>query len=201
MMITRILDYTLQKAYLVFCIAFVAISVVSIVRAEPPAPREPAAAPMPAKAKKKATRITAETSDYDSERNLVVFEGNVVMENPQMRLKCDVLEIQLNDGAKGPAAAAAGGIKSGVATGYVEIVTENAEGGEVVAHARRADFDALSQIVMLSDFPQLQDGKQLVKGTTPESRIFLNADGKHRTKGPTEITIIGGANTIPNLPK
>lgn len=199
-MITKILDSTIGQAHLVFCVAFIGISIHALA-AEPPLPKDPVAEPIAKKSKSDSTQITAETSSFDSKRNLVVFEGNVVMTNPEMRMNCDLLEVNLIKNSGGPASAAAGGIQSGVARGYVVIKTKNAKGGEVVAHARRADFESAGQSVVLSDHPVLQDGKQLVEGTSSETRIFLTSDGKHRVTGSSIVTIVDTANSTLNLPK
>ncbi|MEM7010528.1 MAG: LptA/OstA family protein [Verrucomicrobiota bacterium] len=188
-MIAKTLDYIIRQAPLIFCVGFLAATALAF-------------ADLPTSGSgKKQTRISANQSNYNSERNTVQFSKDVTLVNPQMKLTCDELDVKMLREANGPAAAATGAIQSAIAKGFVVIHATTAAGKKIIAHAKRADYDALTQTVVLSGQPRLQDGAQLVEGTAPESKITLTGEGEHSTNGPTKVTIDSPQSKSLNLPR
>ncbi len=160
----------------------------------------------------KPTRITAGRAEFDAKTNVVTFEDNVELDHIEFRLTCDVLVAELSNPDKaakvGGAAAdmgnpqaaaarvAAGGLKSATAIGYVVIEKLTPEGSQV-AKSRKTVYDATSQIVTLSEYPVLDDGKNLVRGKEAWTRIILSPDGKYRVDGPATFELVTADNQLP----
>tara|TARA_R110002096_G_scaffold200639_9_gene384700 strand:- start:12498 stop:13097 length:600 start_codon:yes stop_codon:yes gene_type:complete len=143
----------------------------------------------PSEGSQSTTKIVAEHSNFDSGENLVLFETDVVFSNASMTMKCDTLEVELNPD-RNEGVGAAGSIKTANASGFVVIETENQEGDPVIATARNAIYDTARDMVVLSNFPKIQDNGQEVIGTSLDTRIFLSKDGKYRVEGPNRTTIL-----------
>ena len=165
-----------------------------------PPPKQVKPNPMPHSAGNGAsmTRITADESQFDANANVVTFEGNVELDHPEFDLTCDTLEVQMpkKEGADGAGGgnpteeAASGGIDKAIARGYVVIEKLKPDGTLQVAIARRAVYDATTGNIVLTDFPQLQDGTNLIKGKTEATRIYLRPDsGEYDVKGPANYLL------------
>ncbi len=177
-----------------------------------PTPVDPVVKPIPRPSLDPATttRITAEQATFNANTNLVTFEDNVELDHPEFDLTCDILEAELKnqDGAEGEAApvpptqqAASGGIERATATGYVVIEKLTPDGETQVAKARKAVYESATGNVVLMIFPQLQDGKNLIKGTSERTRIFLRPNGEHHVEGPAEFVFVTPGDSNPlNLP-
>ncbi|RFC46108.1 MAG: Lipopolysaccharide export system protein LptA [Verrucomicrobia bacterium] len=160
----------------------------------------------------KPTRITAGRAEFDAKTNVVTFEDNVELDHVEFRLTCDILVAELNNpdkaaqvgGAgkddKNPQAAAArvavGGLKSATATGYVVIEKLTPEGSQV-AKSRKTVYDVTTGIVTLSEYPVLDDGKNLVRGKEAWTRILLSPDGKYKVDGPATFELVTSDNQLP----
>lgn len=160
----------------------------------------------------KPTRITAGRAEFDAKTNVVTFEDNVELDHVEFRLTCDILVAELNNpdkaaqvGAPGkdeknPQAAAArvaaGGLKSATATGYVVIEKLTPEGSQV-AKSRKTVYDVTTGIVTLSEYPVLDDGKNLVRGKEAWTRILLSPDGKYKVDGPATFELVTSDNQLP----
>lgn len=142
------------------------------------------------------TSISAENTSFDSGSNFVTFEDSVRLENASMTLTCDVLEVEMNRGQRAATLSSPSNIKVAVAKGYVVIHTENDRGKPVTATARHARYETESDIVVLTNFPKIQDGAQEVVGTSPDTKIFLSNDGHYRVEGPNRTTIL--QNNLPS---
>ena len=142
------------------------------------------------------TRITADESQFDANSNIVTFEGNVELDNHDFDLTCDTLEVYMPKKEEGQVAAnpaedaAKGGIDKAIARGYVVIEKLKPDGTLQVAIARRAVYDAVTGNIVLTDFPQLQDGPNLIKGKTEATRIYLRPNsGEYDVKGPANYIL------------
>jgi lipopolysaccharide export system protein LptA len=166
----------------------------------------------------KPTRITAGFAAFDANTNKVTFEENVELDHVEFKLTCDVLVAELNSTekdekggksatppgeakaqAEGPQAAAArvsaGGLRRAKATGYVVIEKLTPEGSQV-AKSRMTEYDAETGIVTLSEYPVLDDGKNLVKGKEAWTKILMSPDGKYEVKGPATFELVTSANQL-----
>ena len=153
------------------------------------------------------TKITAEFAKFDANTNVVTFEEDVELCHNQFDLKCQVLVAELKPGKEGAppdpnmakAQAAAGGIRKATAKGFVIIQKMSADGKVQVAKSREAVYDAETEDVILSDYPQLQDGPNLILGVENTTKIFLRKNGKYEVRGRHECEIVpekGGLNSL-----
>ncbi len=142
------------------------------------------------------TTIEAEEAYFNTDRNEVMFQGNVVLSHPQFDMSCDILEVLLKgDGNKGgamPGQMAADGIERAIAKGYVQIEKMAPDGKVQVAKSRLAVYNSMSQELVLSDYPSLQRGKDLIVGLSETTKIHLRADGSHRVDGPSKVIVDQG---------
>ncbi len=178
-----------------------------------PAPTNPVATPIPRPNldPSRITRITAEQAEFDANTNLVTFEDNVELDHPEFDLTCDILEAELKkqSGTGEESAesqtqrAASGGIERATASGYVVIEKLTPEGKTQVAKARRAVYESATGNVVLMIFPQMQDGENLIKGTSEATRIFLRPNGKYNVEGPAEFKLVtpGDSNPLKLKPR
>jgi lipopolysaccharide export system protein LptA len=160
----------------------------------------------------KPTRITAGRAEFDANTNVVTFEDNVELDHIEFRLTCDILIAELSNPEKAakagdpdkdkgnPQAAAArvaaGGLKSATATGYVVIEKLTPEGSQV-AKSRKTVYDVTTGMVTLSEYPVLDDGKNLVRGKEAWTRILLSPDGKYQVDGPATYELVTSNNQLP----
>lgn len=178
-----------------------------------PKPTDPVVKPIP-RPNQDPTRITkiiAEQAEFDANTNLVTFEDNVELDHPEFDLTCDILEAELKkqegtgeDKVVAPTqTAASGGIERATASGYVVIEKLTPDGKTQVAKARRAVYESATGNVVLMVFPQMQDGQNLIKGTSEATRIFLRPNGKYTVEGPAEITLVtpGDSNPLKLKPR
>jgi lipopolysaccharide export system protein LptA len=157
------------------------------------------------------TRITAESSSFDTTSNVVTFEGNVELDHPEFDMTCDILVAELHsaaaDAAGKPGESGLGrqgtvsGIRTATASGYVVIEKLTPEGRQV-AKSRKTVYDAATGIVTLSDFPVLDDGKNLVRGREAWTKILLSPDGKYKVDGPATFELVTPDNQLkPGRPR
>lgn len=165
-----------------------------------PVPKDPVVAPIPRPDVQadQVTRITAQFARFDANTNVVTFEEDVELSHQEFDLSCQVLIAELKPGKDGSqpdptmakAQAAAGGIRRAIAKGYVIIQKISADGKIQVAKSREAIYDAESGDVVLSDFPQLQDGNNLISGAAQTTKIYLRRNGKYEVKGLAEYELV-----------
>jgi len=165
-----------------------------------PLPSDPVVEPIPRPEiePEQVTRITAEFARFDANTNVVTFEENVELDHHEFDLSCQILvaELKPDENGKKPdanaakARASAGGIRRAEAKGFVIIEKISPEGKIQVAKSRHAVYDAESGDVILSDFPQLQDGNSLISGSTQTTKIYLRRNGKYEVKGLAEYEIV-----------
>lgn len=139
-------------------------------------------------ADKNHMRIRARESEMDNNRGIITFLGNVLIDHPDFDIKCDKLEIHLNEGATtgGASGGSTGGsFKRAIASGgMVEIRRVSPDGELQVALARRADYNGSTKDIILSGGPpSIQAGEKLVETNSHDSQIIMRGNGKYEVKG------------------
>jgi lipopolysaccharide export system protein LptA len=119
----------------------------------------------PAEGDEEVTIITADKLTADYKQHYALFEGNVVVTDPQMQLTSDKLTVAFDANNK---------IKSIKAEGKVNIRQT-----DKVAKAEEAIYDIDSGKVVLSGKPRVMRGKDMLEGETitmfrNESRILVH---------------------------
>jgi lipopolysaccharide export system protein LptA len=104
------------------------------------------------------TVIKSERLTYDYKRSIAVFDGNVVVRDPRMRIQSDSLTVLMNPD---------GSIKSATAVGRVHLRQE-----EKVGTCDKAIYLALTGEVMLCGHAKLDRGEDSVQGNL--ITFFLN---------------------------
>ena len=126
-----------------------------------------------------STTISSDTMNIDLAKNLAVFTGNVVVDDPQMNIKCHKMLVYLEDAKKEQASekdkVAAGDernkeISKIICIGDVLIVRkpeskEDEAKGEQKAIAGKADYDLKSGKILLTDKPVIMRGDDKLTGT------------------------------------
>lgn len=107
------------------------------------------------------TVITSEYLTFDYKRSIAVFEGNVVVEDPQIRIESDKMNVLFNEDNS---------VKSMTALGNVHL-----RQGDKTATCRRAVYLAGTGEVMLMGKAVLRDPKGLAEG---EKIRYLIDEGK-----------------------
>lgn len=172
-----------------------------------PQPKDPIKIPIPRPnlGDDQKTTIEAEEAYFDTDKNEVMFQGNVVLNHPEFDLSCDILEVKLrgdaNKAAAMPGQVAATGIDQAIAKGYVQIEKIAPDGKVQVAKSRLAVYNSNSGDVVLSDYPSLQSGKDLISGLSETTKIFLRADGTHSVDGKHRVTMTQSGNSLQFKPR
>jgi Uncharacterized protein conserved in bacteria len=138
------------------------------------------------------TEITAKKeATFDNNSSVAVFEGSVVVKDPQFNLFCDKLTVNLNKDRKG--------IETAVAEGNVTIVQENKnDKGETVksvGRAGHATFTPSTGDIELRENPSIQQGINNHISTEPGTIMILNQEGRLKTQGGSRTIIIDATET------
>lgn len=133
------------------------------------------------------TEITSKKeATFDNNTSIAIFEGSVVVKDPQFNLFCDKLTVNLNKDRKG--------IETAVAEGNVTIVQENTndKGDPVksIGRAGHATFTPATGDIELRDNPSIQQGINNHISTEPGTIMFLNQEGRLKTQGGSRTIII-----------
>jgi lipopolysaccharide transport protein LptA len=134
------------------------------------------------------TEITAKkTATFDNASNIAVFEGSVVVVDPQFTLYCDKLKVTLNKNRKG--------LELADAMGNVIIVQTNKDDttGKVVksiGRSQEALFNPTTGDITLTVWPSVQHDVNLQVATEATTIMVLNRDGRSTTTGPSKTTIV-----------
>jgi len=172
-----------------------------------PAPKDPVKTPIPRPnlADDQKTTIKSEEARFNAETNEVMFQGNVNLRHPQFDLNCDILEVQLaGEGAK---VGGMGGqvnateIQRAIAKGYVQIERMSLDGKVQVAKSRLATYEGDSGDVVLSDYPVLQSGKDLIRGLSETTKIYLRSNGQYHVEGKAEYIMASSGNALQFKPR
>lgn len=98
------------------------------------------------------TEITSDRLTFDYGKNYAVFENNVVVTDPSMRLVSDKLAVWFDEN---------GEVSLIKAEGRVRITQE-----DKIAIAGEATYDVATGKIVLVDEPRLQRGRHVLEGTT-----------------------------------
>lgn len=141
---------------------------------------------------KPPTEITAQKSaSFDGKTQTAVFFGDVKVKDSQFNLSCDKLTAYLHNQSgqePGESESEKGGLKRVIAEGNVLIIQER-DGGKpneirrYVAKANKAEYDANTQELKLSGWPQVQEGINTHIATSESTVMYLSRSGKLRTEG------------------
>lgn len=117
--------------------------------------------------KNSMTKISADSMDIDISKNLAVFTGNVLIDDPQLVINCHKMEIVLDQGEGGDIKSKT--ISKIVCKGDVVIIrklpdAEVKEKGAQKAIAGEAEYEVKTGKVTLSEKPMLMRGDDSLKG-------------------------------------
>ncbi|MGD9873279.1 MAG: LptA/OstA family protein [Kiritimatiellia bacterium] len=98
------------------------------------------------------TEITSERLTFDYKEHYALFEENVVVTDPELKLKADRMTVHFSD---------ANDVKSIIARGNVIIEQEDR-----IATAGRCVYDVESGKIQLDESPKVKRGKDMLEGTT-----------------------------------
>jgi lipopolysaccharide export system protein LptA len=182
--------------------------------ATPPAAEgSPARSPKPGKpgrlgadAKQQGpTEITCtKEATFDNRSRRAVFTGSVKVKDPQFTISCERLTAVLRDGAakkgtggpveQSPTSQQASGLERAIAEGNVVIIQDKpGENGGPTKHyigkAERAEYDAATGDVVLTGWPQVQQGINTQVATEAATIMTLNRDGRMKTQGGSKTVI------------
>jgi lipopolysaccharide export system protein LptA len=168
----------------------------------------------PAKKDKGATEITALEATFDQKSSKAVFSGNVVVKDPEFNVVCDqltaVLKSQKENGKAPPAdpppTRAEGGKKKDDKGGGLEravaeaspgkrviITQEKAEADGTITRyigkAEKADYDTRTGNIILTGWPEVNQGINSIIATDQGTVITLNRDGRMKTTGAHKTVI------------
>ena len=139
---------------------------------------------------------------FGKEHQVVIFEENVVVTNPEFVMHSDRLTAyfkredaggeETEEGAAGAAAPGGGNnLERAVATGREVVVRKAIAGGEPqIAKARKATYFADREEVMLEIWPQVQRGNNLVIAKSKDTVIILKGE-EMVVNGPVRTTLVG----------
>jgi lipopolysaccharide export system protein LptA len=127
---------------------------------------EPAAAP-----EAKRTEITAAHLLFDYEKMQAVFDGNVVVQDPSMRLESDKLHVVMDQVSQQ--------ITTAKASGNVKIIEKDR-----VATGDQAEYNAREGKLVLTGNATVQRGREVLRGSTI---TFYRADNRIDVVRPTMI--------------
>ncbi len=133
------------------------------------------------------TEVTAEDeATFNNNTNIGEFFGHVTVKNDQFNLFCNHLIITLRKDRRG--------LQHGEAIGDVVITQENVDtDGNVtrsIGRAGRANYDPVTGDVLLTEWPQLQQGINNHIAIDKHTRMTLNKDGQSTTIGHSKTVIV-----------
>lgn len=98
------------------------------------------------------TEITSERLTFDYNEHFALFEENVAVTDPELKLKADRMTVHFSEGNE---------VKSIIARGNVIIEQEDR-----TATAGRAVYDVESGKIQLDETPRVRRGQDVLEGTT-----------------------------------
>lgn len=143
-------------------------------------------------ADKKHMEIRSKESTMDNAKGILLFTGNVEIDHPEFKIKCDKLEIEMakSVGMDGTEAGESdSSFKRAIASGgMVEIkrITADEKGKPKtqIAIARIADYNAITKDIVLSGGPPyIQDGDRFVKTNSEDAQIIMRGNGLYEITG------------------
>lgn len=158
-----------------------------------------------AKESKGPTEIFSKEVNFDAKTRVGVFSGNVKLNDPQFNLAADKLTVVMKkeptpaekakaaqnpsvEPSKGKADKDSSSLEKAIAEGHVVITQDkpSEDGGEpihYVGKANRVDYDSKTGDVILTGWPQIQQGINLQAATEEGTVMVLNRDGRLKTTG------------------
>lgn len=142
--------------------------------------------------------ITSRNSVMDNNSGILTFTGDVFVDYPDFDIKCERLEIYMDQASGGAPTEGGGSFKKAIASGGMVEIRRIAPGGKKqIALAQRAEFDKLTNDVILSGGPPyIQDGESFVETKSVDAKIIMRGNGKYEitgsdagTKGRSRIVI------------
>jgi lipopolysaccharide transport protein LptA len=151
--------------------------------------------PFKRKAEGDPVRITNDgATHFDSEKGVVTYTENVQVFHPNLYIKCDRLVVTMAKDDDDESQGDESGIEKAVATGRTVLIQRLAEDGEVkVAQCRHATYIGATEHMILRIWPQVQEGRNLVIGTSAETIMVLDEKGSLDTRGPSRTELVRGA--------
>lgn len=142
------------------------------------------------------TEITAQKqATFDNNKGVATFEGNVLVVDAQVDIKCDKLTVYLAKDRKG--------MERAEAEGSVVIIHKgtdtNGRRNESIAQAETAIYVPASGDVTLIGWPQVRQGINNHLATEESTRMILNREGRMTTEGPSRTVIIEGSQDRPQF--
>jgi hypothetical protein len=158
--------------------------------------------------------IESDQSDFDLNRSLFIYRGNVRARHPEFYIECEELEVEMirdpqngKPGAKvaappSPAAKASGSAGSGgaaqpppirraVASGPMVVIEKRSVQGDIQqGRCRRLEYDGKTGDIILREYPQVQKGNVLHVATTPDTYMIFDRAGNLRTIGRPRTVIL-----------
>ncbi|MCB1231392.1 MAG: hypothetical protein KDN19_14055, partial [Verrucomicrobiae bacterium] len=140
-------------------------------------------------------QISSDETVMNNEQHLITFTGQVIVvnPNPNFKMTSDRLDVWMNEedsateSAPKPEGQSGGSpsFKKAIATGgMVEIEKLDANGKVQVAKARKAEYDAITEdIILTGGPPTLQSESGFVNPKSPDAVIILRKDGNHEIQG------------------
>ncbi len=136
------------------------------------------------------TEITAtKEAVFDNAASTAEFVGRVVVRDPQFTLTCDRLKVTLSKDRKG--------LERAEATGNVVIIQETTDSSgqttKAIGRAGQAVYTPATGDIVLSIWPQVQQGVNNQVATEESTVMTLNRSGRSVTKGSSKTMITDGS--------
>ena len=187
-----------------------AVSIADVASAKPEPMRATPLEPEKRKDDGKTTTITASgAAFFDSKESIGVFTDDVVVNDPQFHITCDVLEVFMKKGSVDgkPAAQPApavdpnaprplpgegpgsggfkdSGVDKAIAKGRKVVIQKVSDTGEAqIGVCRHATYDGKTGDIILKDWPQVQDGSRTVTATERSTVMTLKQNGQFEAVG------------------
>ncbi|SBV93962.1 OstA-like protein (modular protein) [uncultured delta proteobacterium] len=153
----------------------------------------------PGAPKGNSTRIVSEKMTYDSNKNQVVFEGNVHVTRPTMEIWSDILTVVMDDSGKKTASSNSSslGVNGGkvdkiIAERNVRIKQENKNGT-----CGKATYFVNAGKITMEQNPVLVDGDNRIRGKIIN---YYTESGKSEVLGNVDVQFTTDDNKGPSLP-
>jgi lipopolysaccharide export system protein LptA len=172
-----------------------------------PMPLPPLTAPAGANTKNTVV-IESDDATADLKNAVFVYSGRVRARHPQFLIECEELEVHMVkedelpekqpapkvDDPIAPNGSKQGGdsrIKMAIARGPMVTIEKLADTGEVQqGKCKRAVYRGATGEIVMSEFPQVQRGNVLHIATDPSTEMTFDPNGKLRTTGGRQRTIV-----------
>lgn len=171
----------------------------------------PPQTPSPA-ARQPMVVIEADSSVFDPNTNILIYNGNVRARHPQFYIECEELIIHLEEETekkkdkpdlsrkdpllavpkkKGSKEEEDTPVKKAIASGpMVKIEKADPEGRIQRAFCRNAVYDGATGLITMRDNPQVQTDNVMQTSISPDTVMTFDKDGKFRSNRPTRTVIL-----------